>query len=168
MTQRVTLNFLGAKGCEILLRYKMGREVKDVQWGLEGRAGRTTKGQENRETIPTTSVISSHTTLYISAILHSSPSSLSFQKWLQPQEENQAYGSVLLDTSTTLAGLLWKIPFYLLQLYDLNLSFPMKCVSTDFYEHRQKLLQPPPHPQIFQTNCSCYVGLFVSKATVYI
>lgn len=36
-----------------------------------------------------------------------------FQEWLQPQEENQAYGSVLLDMSTMLAGLLRKIPFYL-------------------------------------------------------
>lgn len=72
----------------------------------------------------------------------SHPSSLPSQEELQPQEENQAYGSVLPDISTMLAGLLWKIPLHLLQLYDLKLSFPIEYACADFYEHRQKLLQP--------------------------
>lgn len=37
--------------------------------------------------------------------------------------------------------------FIILRLYDLKLSFQIKDASTDFYEHRQKLLQPwCPHP----------------------
>lgn len=87
------------------------------------------------------SVIASPTNLRDQQISH--PSSLPLrEQLLQPQGENQAYGSVLLDISTMLAGLLWKIPFYLLQLYDLKLSFPIKHACADFYEHRRKLLQP--------------------------
>lgn len=74
--------------------------------------------------------------------LHSNPGSLPFGEWPQSQGKNQAHGSVFLDISTMSAGLLWKIPFYLLQLYDLKLSFQIKYASIDFYEHRQKLLQP--------------------------
>lgn len=41
-----------------------------------------------------------------------------------------------------------KSHFLFLRLYDLKLSFQIKDASTDFYEHRQKLLQPwcPPPP----------------------
>lgn len=124
--------------------------MREVLWGLEGRGSTITKEHGNRGNTPETSVICSPPTSYGDGSALQSQFPSRFQEWLQPQEENRAYGSLLLDISTTLAVSLWKIPFYILQFYDLKLSFPIENASTDFYEHRQKQLQPLFPPKSFK------------------
>lgn len=140
MTNTYGLNFFKLKGYETLPRYKLGgREGFTVGSGeIQEQNDKGTRDSGNH------SSSKGHPLphwLRMSASLHPNPGSLPFQEWLRPQGENQAYGFALLDNSTMLAELLWKIPFYLLQLYDLKLSFPIKYASTDFYEHTPKLLQ---------------------------
>lgn len=136
------LNFLEAQGYEILPRSKLGAKRRACCGGLEGEGSRMTKGMRIWDLFQSWGPSPPPRPWYIRPVSTPIPVSSHFRSAYGHKEKNQAYGSALLDISTVLAGLVWKIPFHLLQLHDLKLSFPIKYASTDFYEHRQKLLQP--------------------------
>lgn len=160
------LNFLGTKGYEILPRYKLGGRVRvffGVWWGeMENDKGTRESGENCNEChrlphqpqrsatlppqFPSTAGAATTATRRKPSI------------WLCPSGHFYNVGWAALENPILSPTAIWpQVVISNKACLRWFLWTQTKAATTFFFL-----------PQIFQTNCSCYVGLFVSKATAYI
>jgi hypothetical protein len=120
-------NLLEANGCDILLREKLEKLV-GWAWKLN---------------IDSIAIISARLpTNPIKKQLSNPNPSFYFRNGYHHKKRGRHMALPFWTFLQCRLGCSGKSHLFLLQLYDLELSFQIKYASTDFYEHRQKQLQP--------------------------